>query len=92
MQDENLAARCAFAVQFLSLIQCVRRVEIESMVEETKKALGSSFTVQHQTESLRILAETKIDSFDAEGDPANLCQLPRTHKKMAIISLVLQRL
>lgn len=63
------------------------RVEMDQLLTALQESLGSEFDVRHKKAKHRIVAQTGFVSFDEEGDPYNLCQFPRLHHRLAIVSL-----
>ncbi len=71
----------------ISFYQPEAKVEPQTLIENLQAKLGSDFEIRHKKGKHWILAKTGFLSFDEEGDPYNLCQFPRLHHRLAILSL-----
>ena len=48
--------------------------------------MGKGYLTSKSKSGLKLISKSKVKRFDYEGDPRNLCQLPREHKILAAVS------
>jgi hypothetical protein len=60
-------------------------IDTKTLAKETKEILGPGYKVFPKDSRTLFVAESSFSDTDKEGDPRNLCKLPRLHQFVAVI-------